>query len=157
MITLKPFKTKALLFSLFFFSSVGAIAQDETTDTKKLGRFGTIELNIKKRTTKTVSEVYIIGFFQNAKYSHITDIGSFVLSDTATANKFCNDLLQAIELAGQDGKSHKWSERSYAIKLHDFSKRIYIEDPSGEQYTTISANQAIGLIDEIKRVKAAIK
>ena len=119
----------------------------QMTETKKLAE-GTgfnkwkIVMNVKNSTDTLI---YFYYGYQNAKYTHITDIGAIYtdekqeLIDIANALKTLATKENGVQIELKVGK--------YTLSLYDFSNNIYIEDEE-KKYTYITKKQAVKMADE---------
>lgn len=118
----------------------------QMTETKKIATGTTanwkIVMNIKNGSD-TVTYFYY--GYQNAKYTHITDIGAICtesnqeLIDISNGLKTLATKEKGVQLELKVGK--------YSLSLYDFSNNIYIQDEDGK-YTYVTKKQAVKMADE---------
>lgn len=95
---------------------------------------------------------YVFGGFQNAKYTAITDIGSFFFSDQSSLDEFIADLEKASKFLGEKNDV-TFTKKDYTLRVYDFAKgKLYITDEK-DKYTTLNAQQVEKLITWLKTVK----
>jgi hypothetical protein len=118
----------------------------QMSETKKLASGSSAEWKIVmnvKNGTDTVTYFYY--GYQNAKYTHITDIGAICteskqeLIDISNGLKTLATKEKGVQLELKVGK--------YSLSLYDFSNNIYIEDEDGK-YTYVTKNKAVKMADE---------
>jgi hypothetical protein len=118
----------------------------QMTETKKIASGSSAEWKIVmnvKNGTDTVTYFYY--GYQNAKYTHITDIGAICteskqeLIDISNGLKTLATKEKGVQLELKVGK--------YSLSLYDFSNNIYIEDEDGK-YTYVTKKQAVKMADE---------
>jgi hypothetical protein len=118
----------------------------QMTETKKLASGKTanwkIVMNIKNGTD-TVTYFYY--GYQNAKYTHITDIGAICTQDKQELIDISNALKTLSEK--EKGVQVELNINKYSLRLYDFSNNIYIEDEEGK-YTYVTKKQAVKMADE---------
>lgn len=84
--------------------------------------------------------------FQNAKYSHITDIGGFYFYDRASLKQFADDILI---MANKPKKTvAELKGNSYTLNRHSFSNGLFFTDSSGK-YRSMTTKQAIKFANDI--------
>ncbi len=120
----------------------------QMTETKKLAsgtgvRDWKIEMEIKNGSD---TSTYFYYGYQNARYTHITDIGSVFLTEQSELIDFANAL--KIFATKENGVQIQLTIGRTSIKLYDFSNNIYIEDED-DKYTIISKKNANKLADEL--------
>jgi hypothetical protein len=101
-----------------------------------------IEMEIKNGSD---TSTYFYYGYQNARYTHITDIGSVFLTEQSELIDFANALKTLS--TKENGVQVQLQVSSVTLKLYDFSNNIYIEDHNGK-YTNMTKKQAIKLADE---------
>jgi hypothetical protein len=118
----------------------------QMTETKKLATGKTanwkIVMNIKNGTD-TVTYFYY--GYQNAKYTHITDIGAICTESNQELIDISNGLKTLA--SKENGVQIELTVGKYSIRLYDFSNNIYIEDEEGK-YTYVTKKQAVKMADE---------
>jgi hypothetical protein len=125
---------------------IAANSFSQMTETKKLATGTTanwkIVMNIKNGSD-TVTYFYY--GYQNAKYTHITDVGAICtesnqeLIDISNGLKTLATKEKGVQLELKVGK--------YSLSLYDFSNNIYIQDEDGK-YTYVTKKQAVKMADE---------
>ena len=101
-----------------------------------------IVMNVKNGTD-TVTYFYY--GYQNAKYTHITDIGAICTQDKQELIDISNALKTLSEK--EKGVQVELNINKYSLRLYDFSNNIYIEDEEGK-YTYVTKKQAVKMADE---------
>jgi hypothetical protein len=96
-----------------------------------------------KNGTDTVTYFYY--GYQNAKYTHITDIGAICTQDKQELIDISNALKTLSEK--EKGVQVELNINKYSLRLYDFSNNIYIEDEEGK-YTYVTKKQAVKMADE---------
>jgi hypothetical protein len=102
-----------------------------------------IEMDIKNGSD---TSTYFYYGYQNARYTHITDIGSVFLTEQSELIDFANAL--KIFATKENGVQIQLTIAGTSIRLYDFSNNIYIEDED-DKYTIISKKNANKLADEL--------
>jgi hypothetical protein len=118
----------------------------QMTETKKLASGTAAEWKIVmnvKNGTDTVTYFYY--GYQNAKYTHITDIGAICTQDKQELIDISNALKTLSEK--EKGVQVELNINKYSLRLYDFSNNIYIEDEEGK-YTYVTKKQAVKMADE---------
>jgi hypothetical protein len=118
----------------------------QMTETKKIASGSSAEWKIVmnvKNGTDTVTYFYY--GYQNAKYTHITDIGAICTQDKQELIDISNALKTLSEK--EKGVQVELNINKYSLRLYDFSNNIYIEDEEGK-YTYITKKQAVKMADE---------
>ena len=118
----------------------------QMTETKKLASGTAAEWKIVmnvKNGTDTVTYFYY--GYQNAKYTHITDIGAICTQDKQELIDISNALKILSEK--EKGVQVELNINKYSLRLYDFSNNIYIEDEEGK-YTYVTKKQAVKMADE---------
>jgi hypothetical protein len=118
----------------------------QMTETKKIASGSSAEWKIVmnvKNGTDTVTYFYY--GYQNAKYTHITDIGAICTQDKQELIDISNALKTLSEK--EKGVQVELNINKYSLRLYDFSNNIYIEDEEGK-YTYVTKKQAVKMADE---------
>jgi hypothetical protein len=135
---------KKIMISVALLIATNGFSQ--MTETKKIASGSSAEWKIVmnvKNGTDTVTYFYY--GYQNAKYTHITDIGAICteskqeLIDISNGLKTLATKEKGVQLELKVGK--------YSLSLYDFSNNIYIEDEDGK-YTYVTKKQAVKMADE---------
>ena len=135
---------KKIMVSVALLIATNGFAQ--MTETKKIAS-GTVAdwkivMNIKNGTD-TVTYFYY--GYQNAKYTHITDIGAICTQNKQELIDISNALKTLSEK--EKGVQVELNINKYSLRLYDFSNNIYIEDEEGK-YTYVTKKQAVKMADE---------
>jgi hypothetical protein len=134
-----------LLFSSSYFSQIKTV---DISD-KKIGSLSclyTKKINLDKNDTSYV--VFIS--YQNKEYTSITDLKSIYMSqrDSLTFKEFIIVLKKALPEM-ETKTSINWRKEKYEINLYDFSKEMYLSEPTnkGKGYCTLKKADVIKLIN----------
>ena len=134
------------VFSTHLFSQT--IKKD--LDNKKIGSLDcSYKMSVKVGESDT--SFYIYCFFQNQKYSSITDIGGVFITTIKGKDRIVSDLKQCVKY--MDDKSISFTINEFT--LYDFSKNLYINDTTDHRrkYTTLSKKNVLKWIEWLESVK----
>jgi hypothetical protein len=135
---------KKIMISVALLIATNGFSQ--MTETKKIASGSSAEWKIVmnvKNGTDTVTYFYY--GYQNAKYTHITDIGAICTQDKQELIDISNALKTLSEK--EKGVQVELNINKYSLRLYDFSNNIYIEDEEGK-YTYVTKKQAVKMADE---------
>ena len=135
---------RKLAISVAMFIASNGFSQ--MTETKKLASGKMVNwkivMNIKNNTD---TSTYFYYGYQNAKYTHITDIGALCTESKQELIDISNALKTLA--SKENGVQIELKVNKYSFRLYDFSNNIYIQDEEGK-YTYTSKKQAIKLADD---------
>ena len=97
---------------------------------------------------------YMFWGYQNAKYQHITDIGSVFIITNLELVAFANKLIEFGNI--KTVVNQRETVSGTTLLLYDFSKYIYVEDKDGK-YTILSKSEAIKLGNDMLNVAHYLK
>ena len=135
-----------LLSLVLIFLSYGFYSQTVKEDINET-RIGTITMNVSQSVKLPAKDTssFIYMYFQNAKYQHITDLGSIAIFSKTDLRKFIENLEMCLPFIGSKGKSFHVGN----FDVHDFSKNLYVTTKDGE-YTYINQKNVIKWLEWLK-------
>jgi len=134
---------KSLFVLLISISTTISFAQKEVTKVLLKGSVFEVSQKIKDDVD---TFTYFFWGYQNAKYQHITDIGSVFIVKKDELKLFAEKLIEYGNISERVNQTEKLGRN--IITLYDFTDKIYIEDKNGK-YTTITKRSAIKIGEEI--------
>lgn len=134
----KLFVTVALLIC------TTSIVAQTTTQRKKLAEER--DFTVYQTIVGEDTSVYYYFSFQNAKYQHITDLGSILLSSKKDILELSSKLKEYTET--KERVSLVFATNDYSVSLYDFSNNIYLVDKKGK-YTIFTKKQALKLSEAL--------
>lgn len=140
------------LVFLVILSVCPAIAQDIVT--QQLGKFGAVDLSMKREQERGRELVYLYVSFQNAEApSDAIDIGGVMLTDSAAAFLFADHLNDAVSHLGARRGRKEFEARAYLLKAKAGDRRIILfgKGVFKSKYAFLSEQQASRLADAVRR------
>lgn len=135
---------KKIMISVALLIATNSFSQ--MTETKKIATGTAAEWKIVMNVKNGIDTVtYFYYGYQNAKYTHITDLGAIYtdekqeLIDIANALNTLSTKEKGVQVELKVGK--------YSLSIYDFSNNIYIEDED-RKYTYVTKKQAVKMADE---------
>lgn len=142
---------KKLLILFTLVTNFSLFAQKEIR--KTLYKNNKFEITqVVKNDTDTI--VYMYWGYQNAKYQHITDIGSIFITSGSELIELANKLIEFGNI--KTVINQRETINNVSLILYDFSKYIYIENKEGK-YTMISKSEAIKIGTDMLSVAHYLK
>lgn len=149
----KPFFTKLYLTVLIL--SFFCEANGQTKNIKLYGKkYDGIQVEYRKLINFESKDTnyFVWIFFQNARYSTISDLKFITLeSDNDIAN-FKSDLIEAFKQQDKkEGASMSWKRSGYSIQLTE-SNFLYLEDQSERGYCNLYRKNGQKIYDTLERI-----
>jgi hypothetical protein len=137
---------KKLLFMLVLMISTFSFAQSRATTILVQGKSPKWDIS-QIVTNKTDTVVYFYMGYQNQKYTHISDIGSIMLSSKAVAEEFVKALREIAEVGA--GTDYDIRVHNFSVSKYNFTSKIFISDKN-EKYTTLTKTQVLNLANSVE-------
>ena len=151
---------KSVTLILLLLHSVLGNSQKQTIKLKedKINNLLYCEYVEKIDLDKADTTYYVSIGFKNKEYSTIVDAGSIVLTTQVELEEFKKDFNLAYDQM-DDRVNISWDRKRYALNLHDFSDKIFLEQPKTEiqKYTEIDKDESKDLIDWLSDIKIGAK
>lgn len=91
--------------------------------------------------------VYFYMGYQNQKYTHISDIGSIMVSSRAVAEEFIKALREISEVGA--GTDYDIRVHNFSVSKYSFTNKVFISDRNGK-YTTLTKAQVLNLASSVE-------
>lgn len=144
---------KALISLLFLPFMVFSQTVSETLSSAKISG---ITAEMVKSSDPSRDDMYFVFLsFRNEKYTTISDLCVIGLSDSSELAQIISDLEYCVEFldSGNNGKSVSLKHSKYMLQIYDFSRELYIHDPTGRKYISIEKRWIEKLIEYLKSLE----
>ena len=135
---------KKLFVTVALFICTSTIFAQTTTQRKKLAEER--DFTVYQVVTGEDTSVYYYFSYQNAKYQHISDLGSILLSSKKDILELSSKLKEYTET--KERVSLVFATNDYSLSLYDFSNNVYLMDKKGK-YTMLTKKQALKLSEAL--------